>query len=338
MDELLERFLGYLRGVQNASPYTVKNYGNDIGQFLDYCRAQGVSSLEGVDRSFLRGYLAELHAAAYATASIARRVAELRSFGDFLVREGVLEHNLFRKVGAPRIPRRLPRYLTVAEVEALLAAPDTSTPLGLRDRAIVEVLYAAGLRVSELAGLDMADVDLAQGTVRVVGKGGKERIGLLGQPAISAVRAYLAMGRGVLLARRPSSAPSPSESRHSDGAPSSVRSRHSDGAPSSSIQRRHSDGALFLNHRGGRLSTRGVALMLSKLGEQAGIRISVSPHVLRHSFATHLLDGGADLRVVQELLGHANLATTQIYTHVSQSRAREVYLRAHPRAETSDLR
>jgi integrase/recombinase XerC len=300
MERLLGRFLTYLRAGQNASPYTVKNYGNDIGQFLDYCRAHGVSSLEQVDRSLLRSYLAKLEAAGYVKASIARRVAELRSFGDFLMREEALERNVFRMVSAPRIPKRLPQYLTVAEVEALLAVLDTSTPLGLRDRAIIEVLYAAGLRVSELVGLDMADVDLAQAQVRVMGKGGKERIGLLGRPAVRAVQAYLEAGRPALLGRRPTN-------------------------------------GLWLNHRGGRLTARGVALILSKAGKQAGIRIPVSPHVLRHSFATHLLDGGADLRVVQELLGHANLATTQIYTHVSQSRAREVYIRAHPRAESSDL-
>jgi integrase/recombinase XerC len=300
MDELLKRFLTYLRAGRNASPYTIKNYGNDIGQFLDYCRERGVGSLVRVDRSLLRDYLAELDAAGYVKASIARRVAELRSFGDFLVREGVLERNPFRLVSAPRIPKRLPQYLTVAEVEALLAVPDTSTPLGLRDRAIIEVLYAAGLRVSELASLDMTDVDLVQGHVRVVGKGSKERIGLLGRPAVRAVRTYLEAGRPALLGKQPTD-------------------------------------ALWLNHRGGRLTVRGVALMLSKTGERAGIRTHVSPHVLRHSFATHLLDGGADLRVVQELLGHANLATTQIYTHVSQSRAREVYVRAHPRAGSSDL-
>jgi len=303
MDELLKRFLTHLRAARNASPYTIKNYGNDIGQFLDYCRAQGVGRLSQVDRSLLRSYLAELDAAGYVKASIARRVAELRSFGDFLVREGVLERNSFRMVSAPRIPKRLPQYLTVAEVEALLAVPDTSTPLGLRDRAIIEVLYAAGLRVSELVGLDVADVDLVQAQVRVVGKGGKKRIGLLGRPAVQAVRAYLKAGRPALLVRRR-------------------------GGPTN---------ALWLNHRGGPLTARGVALILRKAGKQAGIRTPVSPHVLRHSFATHLLDGGADLRVVQELLGHANLATTQIYTHVSQSRAREVYTRAHPRAGASDL-
>jgi integrase/recombinase XerC len=300
MDRLLERFLTYLRAGRNASPYTVKNYCNDIGQFLDYCRARGVSSLEQVDRSLLRSYLAELDAAGYVKASIARRVAELWSFGDFLVREEALERNPFRMVGAPRVPKRLPAYLTVAELEALLVVPDTSTPLGQRDRAIIEVLYAAGLRVSELAGLDVTDVDLAQAQVRVVGKGGKERIGLLGRPAVRAVWTYLKAGRPALLGRRPAD-------------------------------------ALWLNHRGGRLTVRGVALILDKVGKQAGIRTHVTPHVLRHTFATHLLDGGADLRVVQELLGHANLATTQIYTHVSQNRAREVYLRAHPRAGNPDL-
>jgi integrase/recombinase XerC len=300
MDGLLERFLTYLRAGRNASPYTVKNYRSDIGQFLDYCRAKGVGSIEQIDRSLLRAYLAELDAAGYVKASIARRMAELRSFGDFLVREDVLERNPFRTVGAPRIPKRLPQYLTIAELEMLLSVPDTSTPLGLRDRAIIEVLYAAGLRVSELVGLNVTDADLAQAQVRVVGKGGKERIGLLGRPAVRAVSAYLNGGRPELLGQRPT-------------------------------------GALWLNHRGGRLTVRGVALVLDKAGRQAGIRTPVTPHVLRHTFATHLLDGGADLRVVQELLGHANLVTTQIYTHVSQSRAREVYLGAHPRAGDSDL-
>ena len=295
MDELLERFLNYLQIVRNASPYTIKNYRNDIGQFLAYCKDQGVESLEQVDRLLLRRYLAELDAVGYVKASIARRVAELRSFGDFLVREEILASNTFRTISAPRVPRRLPQYLTVAEVEALLLLPDTSTPRGARDRAIIEVLYGAGLRVSELVALDVGDVDFAQAQLLVMGKGGKERIGLLGRPAMRAVWAYLETGRPVLLGRQPTS-------------------------------------ALWLNHRGGRLTVRGVALMLAKAGEQAGIRTRVSPHVLRHSFATHLLDGGADLRVVQELLGHANLVTTQIYTHVSQSRAREVYMRAHPRS------
>ena len=300
MDELLGRFLTYLQAARNASPYTIKNYATDIGQFLSYCQARRVDSPEQINRSLLRSYLAELNEAGYVKASISRRVAELRSFGDFLVREQILERNPFRTISGPRVPKRLPQYLTVAEVEALLAVPDTSTPLGLRDRAIIEVLYGAGLRVSELAGLNVADVSLAQAQVRVMGKGSKERIGLLGQQAVQAVQAYLEAGRPALLGKSPTD-------------------------------------ALWLNHRGGRLTMRGVALILSKAAKQTDISTPVSPHVLRHTFATHLLDGGADLRVVQELLGHANLATTQIYTHVSQSRAREVYLRAHPRASNSDL-
>ena len=299
MQDLLARFLTYMEA-QGSSPYTIKNYRTDIGQFLDYCQEQGVRTVFQIDRSLLRNYLAELDGVGYVKASIARRVAELRSFGDFLVQEEVLERNPFRAVSAPRIPKRLPQYLTPAEVEQLLTVPDTTTPLGLRDRAIIEVLYGAGLRVSELAGLDVGDVALRQSQVRVIGKGGKERIGLLGRLAVRAVRAYLETGRPALLAKRK--------------------------AGTVAV------GALWINHRGGRLSVRGVALMLAKVGEQAGISTRISPHVLRHSFATHLLDGGADLRVVQELLGHANLATTQIYTHVSQSRAREVYVRAHPRA------
>ena len=284
--ELLERFLAYLQSVRNASPYTVKNYGNDIGQFLEYCRGQGVAEMGQIDRLLLRRYLAELDGLGYAKASIARRVSELRSFGDFLVREEVLERNVFNTISAPRAPKRLPRYLTVDEVGALLAVPDTSTP--------------RGLRVSELVALDVQDVDLEQAQVRVMGKGSKERIGLLGDWAVRAVRTYLRDGRPALLGQL-------------------------------------SAKAMWLNHRGGRLTERGVTLILSNAGKKAGIRTSVSSHVLRHSFATHLLDGGADLRVVQELLGHADLVTTQIYTHVSQSRMREVYTRAHPRAGESDL-
>ena len=295
LERLLARFLDYLRSSRGASPYTVKNYRTDIGQFVAYCREHDVRRLTQIDRAFLREYLEMLEAHGYAKASIVRRLAELRSFGAFLVRDGVAQQNPFRAVSAPRRPQRLPRYLTVAEIEALLAVPDLETPAGLRDRAIIEVLYGAGLRVSELAALDVGDVDLVQAQVRVTGKGSKERLGLLGGPAVQALHRYLDVGRPALLGARPTN-------------------------------------ALWLNRRGGRLSTRAVALMLSRTGQQAGLRQGVSPHMLRHSFATHLLDGGADIRIVQELLGHASLSTTQVYTHVSQSRAREVYQRAHPRA------
>lgn len=300
MNEQLERYLTYMRTARSASPYTIKNYRTDIKQFVEYCAERGVTSLDGIDRSLLRSYLAELDECGYVKASVARRIAELRSFGRFLVQDGVLARNPFRLVSAPRVPKLLPNYLTVREVQALLATPNVDTPAGMRDRAILEVLYASGFRVSELAGLDLRDLDLGQAQIRAVGKGSKERIGLLGQPAVRAVRAYLQVTRPALVGKQPTA-------------------------------------ALWLNQRGGRLTVRGIANIVAEAGVKAGIATRVSPHILRHSFATHLLDGGADLRVVQELLGHANLATTQIYTHVSQVRAREVYVRAHPRASSSDL-
>lgn len=298
MDELrgwLERYTGSLER-DNASPYTVKNYRTDIGQFLDYGAEHGVTTLGGLTRDLVRDYLAELTEAEYARASIARRVFELRAFGDYLLRNNAWEQNLFRRVYAPRLPRRLPRYLTVEEVRRLLAVPDVTLPQGMRDRAILETLYAAGLRVAELVGLDLRDLDLTAGEMRVIGKGDKERVALLGRPAIAALRAYIDVGRPAQLADHPAT------------------------------------NAVFLNRFGQRLSVRSVDEVVRQAGAAAGIDQTVTPHLLRHTFATHMLDGGADLRVVQELLGHENLATTQIYANVTQRRAREIYLRAHPRS------
>ncbi len=294
--EWLRRYLQALEH-DNASPYTVKNYGTDIGQFLDYCQSVGVQTAEGLSRELVRNYLEELDELGYVRASIARRIFELRAFGDYLVQRKVWEQNLFRRIYAPRVPRRLPRYLTVEQMEQLLSAPDTSRPKGLRDQAILEVLYASGIRVSELVGLDLPDVNLEAGELRVIGKGDKQRIALLGRPAVKALRAYLKNGR-------------PAQARQ--------------GATPSR--------AVFLNRFGGRLSARSVDTIVRKAGIQAGLAQTVTPHLLRHTFATHMLDGGADLRVVQELLGHENIATTQIYAHVTQRRIRESYHRAHPRA------
>ena len=299
MDELrlwLKRYLHTLRA-NHASPYTIKNYGSEIGQCLDYCAERGVESVEKLNLELVRGYLAELKAAGYAQASIARRIFELRAFGDFLQRQGVWHNNLFRRIDAPRLPRRLPRVLTIEEMQRLLAAPPGDTPQGLRDRAILETLYASGIRVSELVGLDLDDLDLQRGQLRVLGKGDKERLALLGQPAIAAIRRYLVRGRPALR----------SEKRRTT--------------------------ALFLNRLGGRLSVRSVSEMVRRSAKQAGIERRVTPHLLRHTFATHLLDGGADLRAVQTLLGHESIATTQIYTHISLRHARRVYNRAHPKAQ-----
>jgi len=302
LSEYLDQFMTYLVAERNASPYTIKNYSHEIGEFIAFARGQGITQLDQIERSILRLYLTKLAAEKKAKGSIARRLSELRSFGKFLVRQGALKTNVFDTVSAPRLGQRLPDYLDQEEARALVTAPDISTPAGLRDRAILEVLYAAGLRVSELVGLNIENVDLQRGQVRVWGKGGKERMGLLGQPAVRALKAYIRDGRPRLLKGKSSQ-------------------------------------ALFVNQRDGRrLTTRAVGMLLNKYARRANVRPSgrVHPHLLRHTFATHLLDGGADLRTVQELLGHADLATTQVYTHVTQTRAREVYRQAHPRAANHD--
>jgi len=300
MDEHLNKFITYLIAEKNASPYTVKNYRHEIGEFLDFLKEQGIDSWDGVDRYVLRRYLAWLQAQGYVKASITRRISELRSFCRYLVREGMLDKNPIRAISSPKVPKRLPDYLDLHEVEALLAAPDAMDPQGQRDLAILEVLYASGLRVSELVSLNLRNVDLQHSELRVWGKGAKERVALLGEPACRALRRYIREGRPQLI----------KEGRETN--------------------------ALFLNRLGSRLSTRSVNNILDRYAKLAGLERRVTPHVMRHTFATHLLDGGADLRTVQELLGHADLSTTQIYTHVSQARAKEVYRKAHPRARNKE--
>jgi integrase/recombinase XerC len=297
MDEHLDKFIIYLIAEKNASPYTIKNYRHEIRQFLDFLKEQGIDSWDGVDRYVLRRYLAWLQAEGYVKASIARRISEMRSFCRYLVREDILDANPIRTISSPKIPKRLPNYLAPHEVEALLAAPDATVPQGQRDLAIMEVLYASGLRVSEVVSLNLSNLDLRHGELRVWGKGGKERLALLGQPACRALTRYIQDGRSKL------------------------------------IKENRATNALFLNRWGTRLSTRSVSNVLDKYAKLAGLERRVTPHVMRHTFATHLLDGGADLRTVQELLGHASLSSTQIYTHVSQARAKEVYRKAHPRAK-----
>jgi len=300
MDEHLDKFVTYLIAEKNASPYTVKNYRHEIGQFFDFLKEQGIDSWGGVDRYILRRYLAWLQAEGYVKASITRRISELRSFCRYLVREDVLDANPIRVISSPKVPKRLPDYLDLHQVEALLAAPDATAPQGQRDRAILEVLYASGLRVSELVSLNLSNLDLRHGELRVWGKGAKERLALLGKPACRALTRYIEDGRSKL------------------------------------IKENRATSALFLNRLGSRLSTRSVSNILDKYAKLAGLERRVTPHVIRHTFATHLLDGGADLRTVQELLGHASLSTTQIYTHVSQARAKEVYRKAHPRARENE--
>jgi site-specific recombinase XerD len=290
-------FLLALRA-RDASEHTIRSYERTIGAYLDWLAERGLD-WRSPARADLRAYLANL-AGSNARTSVSQRLAAIRSFHRWAARAGLAAGNPWGSIATPRLPRRLPRVLEVEQVERLLGAIDTpDEALALRDHAIVEVAYAAGLRISELAVAAASALDLRRGELRVMGKGRKERIGLLGRPAVAALEAYLEEGRPALLARR----------------------HHATGDPDPDV--------LFLNHLGDPIGVRGLRYRIDRLCRAAGLPEGVSPHTLRHSFATHLLDGGADLRVVQELLGHESLATTQIYTHVSPGRLRAAYLAAH---------
>jgi integrase/recombinase XerC len=298
MKEELKGYRTYLQAERNVSPYTVRNYERDVDGFLQFLEEEGVPSLAEVDRHILRRYLGWLLEQGYVKASIARKLSALRSFYRYLVQQSKVATDALASISSPKPEKHLPSFLTEQEVNQLLATPDTASPLGQRDRALLELLYSSGLRVSEIVGLDVEQVDLKHREVRVRGKGSKERIALMGVPAITAIQDYVNRGRPELLGKQ--------------------------------ITR-----ALFINRSGERLAQRGVQLTIKKYAKQMGLEKRAFPHLLRHTFATHLLDGGADLRVVQELLGHANLSTTQVYTHVTQSQARRVYVAAHPRAKKS---
>ena len=321
------RYLDYLAAVRNASRYTIRNYGQEIQEALNYWRQQGVTAWSDLDRTALRGYVAWLAAAGYARESIARRVSELRAFGIFLVRDDIVDRNPFAALEAPRLPQRLPRILDVDEAAALMDAPPEDVAAGLRDRAILEVLYGAGLRVSELATLELGDYDAQAKTVRVTGKGEKERVALLGDPAVAALAVYLEQGRPVLAAGKGQFG----HGSHGIGASNAS-------TPTTSRRAWADRNALFLNARGSRLGVRSVQRILEHYAKSIGITSEVTPHTLRHTFATHLMDGGADLRVVQELLGHVKVDTTQRYTHVSQGHLSDAYHQAHPRAHKGEPR
>ena len=308
----LRDFLGSL-AARDTSPHTQRSYQRTLRSYLDWLAARGVD-WRTPSRGDLRAYLAVL-GMGRARSSTAQRLAAIRSFHRFVAREGLAPGDPWGTIATPRLPHRLPRVLEVEEVERLLAAVDDAsegrlgralaTAIALRDRAIVETAYAAGLRISELAAAEIGSLDLRRGEIRVLGKGRKERIGLLGGPARAALRGYLDNGRPSLAARRAAGA-----AGDRDAGPTEI----------------------YLNHRGEALGVRGLRYRLDLLRQRAGLPAGVSPHTLRHSFATHLLEGGADLRVVQELLGHESLATTQVYTHVSPARLRAAYRGAHPRA------
>lgn len=292
-DRDIGEFLDALEAEQNASAHTLAAYRRDLEAFHRFLRAEGVIGWDRVTAAVARRYLAALHRR-YDRASIARHLSSLRSFYRFLRREARVEASPVRLLSAPKRHRRLPGALTHESVAALLAAPALDHPAGLRDRAILELLYAGGLRVAELVSLRCGQVGGDE--IRVRGKGGKDRLVLIGGQAAGWVRRYL----------------------------TEARPRLARGAAAGD--------ALFLNARGGPLTTRGVQLLVDRWVRAAAVQQKTSPHSLRHTFATHLLDGGADLRAVQELLGHASLATTQIYTHVSREHLKRIYAQAHPRA------
>jgi integrase/recombinase XerC len=283
-------FLQYLAAERGASPHTIRSYRADLHDCVGFLERRGLGTLVDADARVVRGYLADLHDRGLARTSIARRLATLRSFFRFLIRRGRVRVNPAREVRTPSLPGRLPAHLPIDQSQALFRQPPGDEVADRRDRAILEVLYATGVRVAELAGLDMEDTDLGEGSVRVLGKGRKERIVPLGSKAVDAVRAYLG-------------------------------------------GREDSRGPLFRNARGGRLTVRSLHRIVRARARAAGLAGRVTPHTLRHTFATHLLNAGADLRLIQELLGHARLATTQRYTHVSADRLAKVYDAAHPRAK-----
>lgn len=299
--EALAEFLRHLALEKNSSPHTVKSYREDLTQAEEFFRTgmpgRSVTSPRELTTRSLRAFLAWLHEQGYAKTTIARRIAAVRSWCRFLCRQGELDANPADGLRGPRQDKKLPHFLSEADMLRLLQAPPADTPLGLRDRAVLELLYSAGLRVSELTGLDMADLDFDAGLATVRGKGKRERLAVFGPQAHAALKLWLVARETVAGGPRPKAR-----------------------------------AAVFLNKNGTRLTARSVGRLLEKYLALVNLDPRTSPHTLRHSFATHLLDRGADIRSVQELLGHRSLATTQVYTHVTTNRLQDSYQKAHPRA------
>jgi integrase/recombinase XerC len=306
IQETFEQFLEHLRYERNVSEHTLRNYESDLEQFYEFLAPadnktgkRTEPNIRQIDHITVREWLASLHGARKKKSSIARKLAALRTFFQFLVREGIVELNPAKLVSTPRLEKKLPKHLSIEDAVRFIETPDTETDLGKRDQAMLELMYATGIRVSELTKLNVGDIDFKNKLIRVMGKRRKERIVPFGDPALEALQRYLRVRNEFL-----------------DIAPVSLRDPET----------------LFLNYQGTRISTRSVGRMVEKYIKICAGMHDISPHALRHSFATHLLDSGADLRDIQELLGHARLSTTQIYTHVSMEKLIEVYDKAHPKA------
>jgi integrase/recombinase XerC len=308
--EHLKDFLEHLRLNENASAHTVRAYDSDLSQYVTFLAShldRRVSELMPADLDHVnaRAFLGDLNRRGNSKASAARKLSAIRAFGRYLRREGVVEGDPAALVGTPKREQRIPAHLAVDEMSKLLEMPDTQDPLGRRDKAILELFYASGLRLSELVGLDLDDLNLSGRVVRVLGKGRKERIVPFNRTAAAALRAWLA-DREALRTHSPEKSPIMRTKRHRE--------------------------PLFLNYQGGRLSTRSVDKLVRRYVAACSTRFGISPHALRHSFATHLLEAGADLRAIQELLGHSRLSTTQRYTHVNAAQLLDTYRKAHPKA------
>ena len=321
MRDHLKAFLAYLKLNRHVSPHTVRAYESDVTQYLAWVASEKdrkISALTpaDLDLTSVQSHLADLGKAGKARSSVARKLSALRTFVRYLRREELIEHDPTARAVAPRRDQTLPTHLSEPEIARLIETPSTGDPLGRRDRAILEVFYASGLRLSELVGIDLEDLNLSGRMVRVMGKGGKERLLPFNQSAAAALRAWMADRAAIMV--------------HGRRQKAEGRRQKADG------RRPKADDPLFVNYRGTRLTGRSVDRMLRRYVALCSTRMGISPHALRHSFATHLLQRGADLRAIQELLGHSRLSTTQRYTHVNAAQLIEVYRKSHPRAAKSE--
>ena len=311
MRDHLKAFLAYLKSNRNVSPHTLRAYDSDVSQYLAWVASETgkkMSELEpaDLDMTSVRGHIADLNKAGKARSSVARKLSGLRTFVKYLRREEIIDHDPTAMTVAPKRDQTIPTHLSEPEIERLIETPDTGDPLGRRDRAILELFYASGLRLSELVAIDLEDLNLSDRMVRVMGKGGKERLVPFNQSTLTAIKAWMKDRAAIVMTR--------SSARVSTKRPKAKTD------------------PLFVNHRGSRLTGRSVDRLLRRYVAQCSTRMGISPHALRHSFATHLLQRGADLRAIQELLGHARLSTTQRYTHVNAAQLIDVYRKSHPRA------
>jgi integrase/recombinase XerD len=296
LNDQLQDFLHYLIVERGLAMNTIQSYQRDLKKYIHYIKEhEKIESLEATSRIHILGFLKQLKESGLSSRTLARHIASIRSFHQFLLRDKVVSHDPSVHVETPQPGRTLPKILSLEEVELLLEAPSLQTAFGVRDKAMLEVLYATGIRVSELVGLNLGDIHLTMGFLRCIGKGNKERIIPIGQAATESLENYINTARSELVGKKTTD-------------------------------------ALFLNHHGNRISRQGFWKLLKRITKEAAIKKELTPHTLRHSFATHLLENGADLRAVQEMLGHADISTTQIYTHVTKARMKDIYKAFHPRA------